>query len=237
MRERGLTIGSARRVAVAVTAVLAFTACSGDDDATDGTLGVIDTGSSTATGSVVPGSAGSTPTPGTGIDPSTAGSGFVSIGVQIASVGITETLSLDRSTVAADSLDPVTLNAACTPLDGGDTAAGIEVSVVDLARLASGDRVVSAELRYADAAPGEHDMTLELGGAEQVTTIYTGTVTVAADGLSGTFTGADNGGTPVTGTFACSTQAIVTTTTGVPLDAGEEVPDSAPPPGTTAPAG
>ena len=60
-----------------------------------------------------------------------------------------------------------------------------------------------AELRYADATPGEHDMTLEVGGAEQVTTTFTGTVTVGADGLSGTFTGADDGGTPVSGTFAC----------------------------------
>jgi hypothetical protein len=235
MRAPGLTIGSARRIAVAVTAVVAFAlaACNGDDDATDGTLGVIDPGASTGTGSLVPGPPGSTPPPGTGIDPSAAGSGFVSIGVQITSVGIDETLSLDRSTVAADALDPVTLNAACTPLDGGDTGAGIEVSVVDLARLASGDRLVSAELRYADATPGEHDMTLEVGGAEQVTTTFNGTVTVAADGLSGTFAGADDGGTPVSGTFACSAEEIVTTTTAVPPDAGEVVPDSSPPAGTS----
>ena len=59
------------------------------------------------------------------------------------------------------------MDATCTPLDGGDPSAGVVVSVVDLGRLA-GSQIVSAVLRYPDAAPGEHDMTLELGRADQV---------------------------------------------------------------------
>ncbi len=206
-------------------------ACSGDDDATDGTLGVIDTGVS-----VPPSASGDEPVTtgpaGTSVDPSTAGAGFVSIGVQVASAGIAETISLDRSSVPAASLDPVSLDATCTPLDGGDPAAGVVVSVVDLRRLA-GDQLVSAVLRFGDAAPGDHDMTLELGDANQVATSYTGTVTVADDGMAGTFQGADGGGTPVSGSFACAAEAIATTTTLVPLDAGEEVPEGETPAETT----
>ncbi|HEU4842216.1 MAG TPA: hypothetical protein VFT09_12260 [Ilumatobacteraceae bacterium] len=222
MRVRG-TIGRSARGAALATAVLALVACSGDDDATDGTLGVIDTG-----GSMPPSAAGGQPVTtgpaGTAVDPAAAGAGFVSIGVQVASAGIAETISLDRASVPAASLDPVSLDATCTPLDGGDPAAGVVVSVVDLRRLA-GDQLVSAVLRFGDAAPGEHDMTLELGGADQVATSYTGTVTVADDGMAGTFQGADAGGTPVSGSFACAAEAIATTTTLVPLDAGEEVPE------------
>jgi hypothetical protein len=232
MRVRGVLVGFARVSAIAAVVTLAA-ACSGDDDTTDGTLGVITPGS-TGTGPPASGQPAGTSTPGTGVDPASAGSGFVSIGVQLVSAGIAETLSLDRSTVSANALDAVTLDAICTPLDGGDPANGVRVAVVDLARLASGDRLVSAELRYPDAAPGEHDMTLQLGAAEQVSTTYTGTVTVGADGLSGTFVGADSGGTPVSGSFACATEAIVTTTTAAPVDAGEEVPeDVGPPPPTT----
>jgi hypothetical protein len=224
MRARRPWIVTARG-AVAV-AVVVLAGCTGDDDSSDGTLGAIPSGSA---GPVDSASVVDSVPAGTG-DPS-AGAGFVSIDVQVAAAGIAEALSLDRSTVAADALDPVTLDAICTPLDGGDPAAGVRVAVVDLARLASGARLVSAELRYADPAPGEHDMTLQVGAAEQVTTAYTGTVTVGADGLSGTFAGADAGGTPVSGSFACSPEAIVTTTTGIPADAGEEVPeDVAPPP-------
>ena len=225
MGARGPWTRIARRGVVAAAVLLA--ACSGDDDSTDGTLDAIPSGSGGPALSVQP--TGSV-TPGTAVDPASAGSGFVSIGVQVASEGIAETLSLDRSTVTTDALDAVTLDAICTPLDGGDPAAGVHVAVVDLARLASGARLVSADLRYADPAPGEHDMTLQVGAAEQVTTGYTGTVTVAEDGLSGTFAGADTGGTPVSGSFVCSTQAIVTTTTAVPADAGEEVPEDSEPP-------
>jgi hypothetical protein len=234
MRVRG--IGVTARRAVLTLGVVALVSCSSGDDSTDGTLGVIPAGSS-PTGSAAPGQSDVTAPVGSGVDPAAAGSGFVSIDVRIASAGIAETLSLDRSTVAAASLDPVSLDAACTPLDGGDATSGVAVSVVDLRRLA-GSRLVSAVLRYVDAAPGEHEMTLEVGSAEQVTTIYRGTVTVGDDAMSGTFSGADTGGTAVTGSFVCSAAAIATTTTSLALDAGEEVPDGAPPaPVSTVPAG
>ena len=226
MRVRGST--SAARAVVAAAALTAVAACSGGDDATEGTLGVI-TPDSASTGTVAPGRPeASTPT-GTADAGSAVGSGFVSIDVQVASAGIAESISLDRSTVPATALDPVSLDALCSPLDGAAPDGGVVVSVVDLRRLA-GSRLVSAVLRFGDDGPGEHDMTLEIGSAEQVTTVYTGSIEVADDGLTGTFDGTDSGGTAVTGGFACSAQAIVTTTTGVPLDAGEEVPDESVPP-------
>ena len=97
--------------------------------------------------------------PGTGVDPASAGSGFVSIGVQVASAGIAETLSLDRSTVAADALDAVTLDAICTPLDGGDPASGVRVAVVDLAPPGERrpPRVGRAALRRRGARRARHD--------------------------------------------------------------------------------
>lgn len=227
MRGKGRFRRGARG-ATGVLALLALTSCDGGDDSTDGTLAVPAGGSST-TGAVDSGEPGDTASAGTGVTPANPGSGFVSIDVRVPSASIAETISLDRSTVDTSSLDPVSLDATCTPLDGGDTASGVVVSVVDLGRLA-GSRLLSAVLRYGDPAPGEHDMTLELGSADQVTTIYVGTVTVGGDGMSGTFAGTDNGGTPMTGSFACAAEAIVTTTTGVPPDAGEEVPEDSPPP-------
>ena len=219
MRARGRS-KSHRLLAGLSALVLIAAACGDDDDATDGTLGAIaGSGTGVPNASVLGSGTG---VPGTTVAPENAGAGFVSISVQVASNGVSETISLDRSTVAASSLDPVSLDATCTPLDGGDPAANI-VSVVDLRRLA-GDRLVSAELRYGDAAPGEHEMTLELGGADQVTTSYTGTVTVDEGGMSGSFSGADAGGAPVTGSFACASEAIATTT-APPLDTGEQVPD------------
>ena len=215
------TRGWVARAAIA-SAVLATAACSGDDDGTAGTLGVAPTGP-TAAGSVAPGGAAATTSPGSAAG-GAPGSGFVAIDVRLTPAGIAETISLDRSTVAATALDPVTLNATCTPLDGGDPAAGVVVSVVDLGRLAA-SQVVSAILRYADPAPGEHEMTLELGRADQSTSSSTGTVTVGADGMSGSFSGADSGGTAVTGGFTCATAATAVTTTTVALDAGEVVPE------------
>jgi hypothetical protein len=216
---------NARRAVVAAAVVLS--SCSSGDDATEGTLGV-PTGSAPSS-TAAPGQSGTTAPTGSTVDAAAPGAGFVAIDVQVPSSGIAETISLDRSTVAAASLDAVSLDAACTPLDGPDPSGGVVVSVVDLRRLA-GERLVSAVLRYGDAAPGEHDMTLEVGSAEQVTTIYRGSVAVGADSMSGTFSGADSGGTAVTGSFVCAAAAIATTTTSVALDAGEEVPDSAPPP-------
>jgi hypothetical protein len=232
MRVRA-SIGRAALATLVAGGLVAGAACSGDDDSSEDTLAVIPPGSST-TGPVTPGQPGASTPTGTALDPAQAGSGFVSLDVQVASAGIAETISLDRASLPATALDPVSLNAACSPLDGAGPDGGVVVSVVDLRRLA-GNRLVSAVLRYGDAAPGEHDMTLELGSAEQVTTVYTGRVEVATDGLAGTFDGADSAGTPVTGSFVCASEAIVTTTTAVPLDAGEEVPDdgSVPPPVST----
>ena len=234
MRARGTNARGARgAIVLVVAAALGLVACGGDDDATDGTLGVIEPGASTPT-APSNGQPAATGPEGTTAGSEAAGAGFVSIGVQVASAGIAETLSLDRASVPAASLDPVSLDATCTPLDGGDAAAGVVVSVVDLRRL-GGDQLVSAVLRFDAATPGDHEMTLELGSADQVTTSYTGTVAVGDDGMSGTFEGVDTGGTPVSGSFACAAEAIATTTTPVQLDAGEEVPEgeSTPTAGTT----
>ena len=84
------------------------------------------------------------PSAPTTLDPALAGSGFVSIHVRLPAVGVDETISLDRALVHADALDPVSLDATCTTLDGGD---GLSVSVVDLRRLGAGSRLVSAALR------------------------------------------------------------------------------------------
>lgn len=221
MRERGRRKAVARVLGAA--AVLAgLTGCSGDDDSTEGTLGVIEGGSTTA----APAVPGSGPVTGDTGAPGATGAGFVSIDVQVAADGITETISLDRATVAAASLNPVDLNATCTPLDGGDAAAGVVVSVVDLGRIA-GNQLVSAVLRYADPAPGEHEMTLEVGGADQVATTYGGTVTVGDDGMSGSFEGADSGGNAVTGAFVCAAEPVAPPPAAtVPPDVGEEVPEA-----------
>jgi hypothetical protein len=236
MRARA-PIGRIARATVAAGALVAMAGCSGGDSSSDDTLGVLPAGSST-TGTLATDQPGGSAPPATAAEPSVAGSGYVAIDIQVAPDGIAETISLDRASLPASALDPVSLDATCSPLDGGGADGGVVVSVVDLRRLA-GDRLVSAVLRYADAAPGEHDMTLELGSAEQVTTVYTGQVEVAADGLAGTFDGSDATGAPVSGSFMCAAQAVVTTTTAVPLDAGEEVPDdgSELPPVSTVPPG
>ena len=49
--------------------------------------------------------------PATTVDPATAGTGFVSIQVRLPASGVDETLALDRATVSADALDPVSLDA------------------------------------------------------------------------------------------------------------------------------
>lgn len=209
------------RVLGATAVLVGVSACSGDDDSTEGTLGVIE-GGPTTVAVAVPASG---PAPGGTGAPGATGSGFVSIDVQVAADGIAETISLDRASVPAAALNPVDLNATCTPLDGGDAAAGVVVSVVDLGRIA-GNELVSAVLRYADPAPGEHEMTLEVGGADQVATTYGGTVTVGDDGLAGSFEGADSGGNAVTGAFVCATEPVAPPATAtVPPDVGEEVPE------------
>lgn len=225
--------GGPARVLTAL-AVVALVAGCGDDDSADGTLDVIGGNGTGVTAASAP--ASDTGVAGTTVPPGEAGAGFVSITVEAAQAGIAETVSLDRSTVAAASLDPVSLDATCTPLDAGVTVAPVEVSVVDLRRL-GGDQLVSAVLRYANAGPGEHDMTLELGGTDQVTTTYTGTVSVDETGMAGTFAGTNAAGAEATGSFVCAAEAIATTTTAPPPPVSEPPLDSAPPtsPASTGP--
>ena len=204
--------------------ILSLTAC-GDDDESDVTLSSLDV----TNGATVPGGTVGGPVSGpaaTTIDPATAGSGFVSIQVRLPAPGIDETLALDRATVSADSLDPVSLDASCTPLDGGTEMA---VSVVDLRRLGDGSRLISAALNVAGGmAAGLHDATLEVSGADQSTTTFTGTAVLVEGGWSGTFEATDASGNAAAGSFTCATAPVETTTT-VSDGGGEEVPDSVPP--------
>lgn len=197
--------------------VMAVTAC-GNGDSTDPTLPPI------GSGGVVTGT-GATETPST----VAVGDGFVSLTVRVAVSGIAETIDLDRATVAEDQRAPLSLDAFCTSLDGGD---GYRIAVTDLRRLGTDARLVSAVLTAASGEPGEHDATLELGDAQQMTTAYTGTLVVADDGASGTFELADETGGAATGSFVCADERVAITTTTIPLgDGGEEVPgDSSPPP-------
>jgi len=232
MRLRGPGGGALAAVASAVTvAVVAVAACSGDSNDTLSPIAGGSTGPTTTAATPSDSSANS----GTLVDPETAGAGFVQIDVQVASSAISETISLDRATVSRDALDPVSLDATCTPLDHGDTSKGIDVTVVDLRRLGQGDKFVSAAIHVDPAdAGGEHRATLQLSGADQVTTSYTGTVELAAGGWGGTFHMNDTGGNPATGTFACADQAPPPTTVPIDTDAGEPVPDT---PAPTAPSG
>ena len=204
-----------------LVAAFVLAGCS-DDDATDVTLGPLDAtgvttaGSSTDTAALA---AGVSTTPPAG----TAGAGYVSIQVRLPAAGIDETLSLDRATVSADALDPVNLDAFCTPLDGG---AEMAASVVDLRRLSDGSRLISAALSIAGGVTaGEHDATLVVSGADQSTTTFIGTAVLEDGGWSGTFEAADASGNAATGGFTCASAAVETTTTQ-PTGSGEEVPET-----------
>jgi hypothetical protein len=231
MRVRRPGVRAIAAVAGAAMVAITVVACSsGSDD----TLSPI-AGGSTGPTTTAATPSGSSAVPGTSVDPETAGAGYVQIDVQVASSGVGETISLDRATVSRDALDPVSLDATCTPLDSGDTSKGVDVTVVDLRRLGEGDKFVSAVL-HVDPADngGEHRATLQLSGADQVTTNYTGTVELAAGGWGGTFQMNDAGGNKATGTFACADQAPPPTTAPSDTDAGETVPDT---PAPTAPSG
>ena len=206
----------------AVAAAVSLVACGGSG-ASDDTLSPLDATSDSSGSGVAP-SGGVGSSASTTLDPAQAGSGFVSIHVRVPAVGVDETISLDRALVHADALDPVSLDATCTTLDGGD---GLSVSVVDLRRLGAGPRLVSAALRVeGEATPGPHDVTLDVSGADQVTTQYTGTIEVAEDASSGTFEVADATGATASGTFVCADEPPMTTTTAPPAGGGEDVPDS-----------
>jgi hypothetical protein len=221
---------------IAATAVVALAVLAGCSDGSSGdTLSPINGSAGTAAAVTTP--SGSGPAPGTALDAASAGTGFVQVQVQVGSTGVDETLSLDRATVRKDSLDPASLNATCTPLDGGDTSKGVDVTVVDLRRLAtSSNRLISAEL-HVDGAPdaGEHEATLQLGAGDQTTTAYKGTVELADGGWGGTLEMTDAGGNPLTGSFACAAEPLPPPT-AVPDTGGdnEAVPDT---PAPTAPAG
>ena len=106
---------------------------------------------------------------------------------------------------SADSLDPVSLDAYCTPLDGGTE---MSASVVDLRRLGDGSRLISAALDVAGGmTAGEHDATLDVSGADQVTTTFTGTAVLEEGGWSGTFDAVDGSGNTASGSFTCRQRA------------------------------
>lgn len=210
----------------ALGSMLLCGACGGDgasDDTLDplvGTPGDTSTGESTV--------AGPASTDVAAIDPAEAGSGFVSLSVQVASEGIDETLTLDRSSVRAADLDPLGLDATCSALDGGDV---LTVSVIDLRRLAAGSQLVSATLRSAEpvAGPGEYEGFVELADVEQLTTTYGATIVVDDGASTGSFEGTDDSGNVASGTFTCSVEPVSTTTTTLLTDEGEEVPETSGP--------
>ena len=203
--------------AIAAGTLTAGVACSGDEDPSS-TLGPID---STA---VVSGAAsGPSAAPaGSTLPAGPVGSGFVSIQVRLGSTGVEEAIALDRATVAADDLEPISLDARCTALDGGE---GLDVSVTDLHRLAAGKSIVSARLHVdppLDAA-GTYDGSLEIGDGQQVVTTYTGSIVVDEGLSSGSFDVTDESGGVATGTFVCADQPVATTT--VPASGGgEQIP-------------
>jgi hypothetical protein len=223
--------GGRTRLGAAVLSIVALglLAGCGDDDVSGDTLVPLDvspvgSAPTVATTGDIPSGAATT------VDPALAGTGFVSITVQLPTAGVDETIALDRATVRSDELDPVSLDATCAALDGGTDGT---VSVVDLRRLGSESRLVSVAIHVdGDMADGSHDATVDVSAADQVTTSYAGTVELAEGGLSGTFTAEDASGTPVTGSFVCATVPVVVTTE-VPVESGggEVVPGSTAPEG------
>lgn len=207
-------------VAVVSIAALAFVGGCGDDDASGDTLVPLDATPGGSAPTVA--STGDIPTgAATTVDPALAGTGFVSIHVQLPTAGVDETIALDRATVSADQLDPVSLDATCAALDGGTDGT---VSVVDLRRLGSESRLVSVAIHISgDLADGSHDATVDVSGADQVTTSYTGTVELAGGGLTGTFSAEDASGNPATGSFVCAMAPVVVTTEAPVENGGGEV--------------
>ena len=214
-----LIVGIVSGVLLVVTAACSSSGESSDTlDPLQGTPG--DTGSATTLG-------GPAPTGPATVDPASAGSGFVSVHVEVANAGIDETVSLDRASVRRDELDPLSLDATCSALDGGDA---MTLSVIDLRRLATGGNVVSAALRTDEPAssPGEYEGTVEIADASQLTTSYDSMIIVDEGGWSGSFEGVADDGGVASGTFVCSQVAIAPTTT-IAIDEGEEVPDTTSP--------
>lgn len=199
-------------------AALSLAACS-SDSASEDTLPPVGPAATAAATSV----AGSVGTTSTVAGP--VGSGVVQMNVRLS--GISEELLLDRSSVGVDELDPITLDATCTAIDGGE---GYSVSIVDVRRLSAGQQLVSATLRVADTAgaveAGEHEARLELGTAEQDTTRFEGVLVLDAGLASGTFELATGNGATATGSFACGADvaSLPTTTTIAPVPATASSP-------------
>ena len=211
---------SAAVLASLTMATVALFGC-GDSEASDDTMAPIE-GAPGDTGGTAPTVPDVVTTP-----PASAGVGgavgFVSVNVQVASEGVDETLAIDRAAIPAADLDPLNLNASCSALDGGDP---ISVSVIDLRRLGAGSRLVSVELHTEEpaTAAGEHAAILEIADIEQLTTSFEVTLQLDEGGRSGSFEGTDDAGNVASGSFVCADQPVDTTTT-IPLDPGEEVPE------------
>lgn len=222
-----------RWLGAATLVLMPLAGCSDDDsDSTLEPLSSPGTATMPATAQVATAPAAETASPGSSTAPSgAAGSGFVSIRVRLASSGVDEALTLDRATVAAEDLDPISLDAFCTALDDGD---GWTVSVTDLRRLsAGGSRLVSAVLRI-DAAvsePGLYEGSLEVGDTGQHVTRYDGSITVEEGLASGSFDLSDATGSAATGTFVCAPEPVPTTTLA-PVTVPVSGPDDASPPPT-----
>ena len=173
------------------------------DSLVDGTAAVLaEDAAPSPTTSLAPGAAAASDAP--------AMSGVVSIQVRLATSGVDETLLLDRATVDPEELDPISLFASCAGLDGGDE---FGVAVTDLRRLATGDELVAVRLAAADAVTGagQHDATLDVADATQLSTTYTGTMELDADLRSGTFDVIDAEGNAATGSFQCAEDELPST--------------------------
>ena len=235
MTARRYSAPMLRRAGLAALASFALAACSGDDDSSDATLGPLT--------SATPSGAATLPPTGTVLIPTApagpAGSGFVSFQVRLGASGIDEAIALDRATVAESQLDPISLDAYCTALDGGD---GYVASVTDLRRLSAGSRIVSAVLRIETdvPGPGTYEGTLDVGDAQQTTTRYSGPITLDEGAASGSFDLRDAAGGAATGTFVCALEPVVTTTVPVTPAPGDVPVDTGPmvtaPPLPTVPA-
>jgi hypothetical protein len=206
------------RIGRALLVALVLAACADDDDTVD-TLDPLQNGQSTVTGTATEGSSPDTTSDGLSVPSSApfqaAGEGMVSIQVRLAASGLDETLSLDRATIPADELDPISLFASCTAIDGAAAAGEVYVvRVIDLRRLTSDDELVAAALSVDTplAAPGEYDVTLELSDVTQKSTTYSGTLTVDRGLSAGTFEVVDERGNAATGSFSCTRPPPPTTT-------------------------
>lgn len=207
---------SARRIAAAVLVAAALAGC-GDDANSNETLAPLPSaGGEAPNGSTPTTMPNNVTTPGTITDP--AGSLAVAIGVRLSSQPIDEDLTLDLAQVsAADVSDAI--SAECTLVESSGTDENV-VKVADFRRVQTGGQLLVASLQFGPVEPGgTTDATLTLGDAEQHSSEYAGSVTLGADGTTGTFEASDPTGATASGSFACSPNGpvAITTTTGETL--------------------